>query len=54
MLDNLLLLSLVVASFLPILLVAALIEQYGKFVKEVKADELARERREYVEQNLMR
>ena len=54
MLDNLLILLLVVSSFLPILVVAALIEHYGKFLKEVKDDELAREHREYVEQNLMR
>ena len=52
--ENLLILSLVVASFLPILLVAALIEQYGKYIKSVKDDNLARKHRAYVEQHCKR
>ena len=52
--ENLFILLLVIIAFTPIILIAALIEQYAKFVKSVKDDNLARERREYVEQNLMR
>lgn len=52
--ENLFILLLVIIAFTPILLVAALIEQYSKYIKSVKADELARKHRAYVEQHCKR
>ena len=54
MLDNLLILMLVIMAFTPFLLIAAVIEQYSKYIKSVKADELARKHRAYVEQHCKR
>lgn len=39
---------------MPVVIIGALIEQYLNYIKRVKGDNLARERREYVEQNIMR
>lgn len=52
--DNLFLLLLVVIAFMPVVIIGALIEHYLKSVQKARGDKLARERREYVEQNLMR